>query len=524
MNIYSEFCMIINDTFFKEEYKGGFVSFIVDDNFISKVCDDLHVDTSSLYGSVKSYMRNCFFNDINDIDFMGIFIIQLYAASLRENKDSYTTASYRTHLCSLLSININDLNEWMKYCQDDLWRHLYKWCDNNGFIIKKFKSRPGPWKYVNYILQLSDNTFTYEDMKYFGYNFNQYGLCPNEEISEFDFWRIIDKNLFKGYTRHSELVLNNILVDESICSQIYNYYLKWDGSYIEPKIDNSKSTPSLDKYQLYLSNDLHTIEIRDESLAKILDFDITELPYHNISKFYKQKHKGIILLRKNEFYDDMFEEVRYLDDDEVGIVIIFTNCLQKHFQYEKIKRYSGVLLAKIERNETTEFLYSTKKPFKLVGGLKLSRNIYIYGGPPILKISGKISFWLDGKAYEAKDDQDTYLPNLCIGKHLLKFKGFSPLKFDVVNASYKQTDWKQTYKQWNVQNLAKKIFWNPVTIADSSQVNNILGIDFSRLPLIKNKESSVIKRWIYAHHYTIAKNENNFIIHSIINTNEYGKK
>src|SRR5574344_2893543 len=134
MNIYSEFCMIINDTFFKEEYKGGFVSFIVDDNFISKVCDDLHVDTSSLYGSVKSYMRNCFFNYINDIDFMGIFIIQLYAASLRENKDSYTTASYRTHLCSLLSININDLNEWMKYCQDDLWRHLYKWCDNNGFI------------------------------------------------------------------------------------------------------------------------------------------------------------------------------------------------------------------------------------------------------------------------------------------------------------------------------------------------------------------------------------------------------
>ena len=287
IQLFSKFCQFIDERIFSEDNIGSSVAFVVDKALINEFCKRNGVDEHELMHAVRynlySYSRN-----ITHIK--GILAIQLYAASKRANSGGITVKNYRDRLSQvLLDWDMNDLQRWMEDHQELYWETFYDWCDSHFFFVAKCKRKTGAGRYVQYPIMQSQCVFTEEDLKYIACAFVDYDLLPGEDISETDFWRVLDRYSLISYfkTRHSHEVRDNSRSDEDYKRQIFNYYLRWDGEY---KLGyNSavkrQTAKEADEF-IYLTDDFSKLQFRNSNLKLTKEIDVSKLTYSHISRLY----------------------------------------------------------------------------------------------------------------------------------------------------------------------------------------------------------------------------------------------
>ena len=519
--LFSIFCKFIDERIFSEDNIGSSVAFVVDKSLITEFCKKNDVDERDLMNAVRhslySYSRN-----ISHIK--GILAIQLYAASKRANSGGITVKNYRDRLSQvLLNWDMNDLQRWMEEHQEFYWESFYDWCDSHFFFVAKCKRKTGAGRYVQYPLMQSQCVFTEEDLKYIACAFVDYDLLPGEDLTERDFWRNINRYQLLTYfrTRHSREVRENSRTDEDYMRQIFNYYLRWDGEYKLGYSSTVKTKTAKDKDEfLYLTEDLSKLQFRSSNLELIKDLDTSKLTYDAISRLFSFKHKGLILFKKDDVYDNYWQECRYLEEDEdddedtggeEGIALVFTNHCSHRIKSKShllIKSYKNVSIYRVRHSYSTGDLYTTKRFYSLEGGLKVGRSSYLQGAGPALVVSKKCRFWVDGEPMDSSAKDTIDLSGLEAGRHSIRFPNYKRIEFDIVQHEASHPIWMDVYNKWNIE--MEGAYWD-----STKKETGIVGLDFTYIPQnnISELKGTVLQRWGKMQVFkTMQENETNSVI------------
>ncbi len=515
MAIYSDFCQYIRNSLFSEDLKGEFVSFVIDDEFINDACKVLHTDNSRLYRAVRQFMYGNLSSDLrrDPSSCIGIIVIQLFTAYLRGGDDMGSNG-YRPALADLLSIDQNGLQKWFKGNQDMLWASLYAWCKDNDFRINPVKQSKGPWSYVRYIKSSTENTLNQNDLKSFGYDFYIHGLLPHENMTEVDFWRVIGskEDILDGigHTMRSQRILND--PDSNAISQIYTYYsYRWNGEYKEPEKFHSSRVVQACKFRLFFSKEDERLDIRDENFDRVDQINLQDLIKEKLQPYWHEKHKDMIVFQPNDNYQDYWEETRYIDNSDIGLILIQNYCYRS-FLHEVIATYQNYKLVSIKKSHSTrQFFASEKKPFQLEGGLKIGLRRYLKGGEPTLRIFKDTKFWIDSKLYDEEKPSLYYL-DLSVGKHTIKFMGYNPITVSIEGGKDDDVqEWSPAYKKWYVKSVLDCSTLEPSDTCED--INTFVGMDFQHVqPQTQALTKPILERWIMAHHGKMESGETNPII------------
>lgn len=518
IQLFSKFCQFIDERIFSEDNIGSSVAFVVDKALINEFCKRNGVDEHELMHAVR---YNLYLYSRNITHIKGILAIQLYAASKRANSGGITVKNYRDRLSQvLLDWDMNDLQRWMEDHQELYWETFYDWCDSHFYFVAKCKRKTGAGRYVQYPIMQSQCVFTEEDLKYIACAFVDYDLLPGEDISETDFWRILDRYSLISYfkTRHSHEVRDNSRSDEDYKRQIFNYYLRWDGEY---KLGyNSavkrQTAKEADEF-IYLTDDFSKLQFRNSNLKLTKEIDVSKLTYSHISRLFSFKHKGLILFKKDDIYDNYWQECRYLDENdeedikEEGIALVFTNQCNHRIIYKSellIKRYANISIYRVKYSYSTSDLYAEKRFYSLEGGLKIGRYSYLLGAGPSLVVTRKSRFWIDGKPNDASKDETFDLSGLDTGTHSIRFPNYKRIEFEIVRHDALHPQWLDSYNKWNID--LEGSLWESVNID-----NGIVGLDYTSIPqnIQSGLKGSVLNRWGMMHVFgTIQQNETNNVI------------
>lgn len=516
--MFRAFCKYVDERIFSKENMGSYVALIIDQSFIDDFCKETHVSESTLMCDVR---RNLWKSQHDDLDVKGIIAIQLYAATKRANADGITENNYRDRLASILDWDISTLQQWMIDYQEDIWLSLYHWCDNNYFRITKCRLRTGKGRYVQFPVNQALRVFTEEDLLYIAKCFVDKHLCPGEDISYTDFWKIINKYSIKRYfqTNHSLVVVSKSITDDDYLSQIYNFFLRWDGRYkYREKLIQSKSEK--DNVYAYLTDDLAIIELRNENLKLLQSYQTDTITYSEISSHLNFKRDRLLLFKKDDVYENRWQEVRYIDAGEndyskesgsFGIVVSFKSTLPtalenklKH-RCDVLYENSNIAIYKIYRNTDTDVFFTEKRCYELYGGLKIGRNVYLKGATPILRLHNPKMVWIDGTAIsEVAVDGDYSLNDLTVGRHLIKLPNTKIINIDVVEPSVSVSEWQETYNKWRIG--IKPAIWQ-----NAKFEHGVVGLDFSSVSDTDNiLDESIAKRWakacVFANYHKREKN------------------
>ena len=531
MSTYSEFCKYIKDTFFNDSMKGSYVSLIIDDKFINDACRSLGAKKQTLIESIRDFMYHHLRDNLENDNTLalGIIAIQLYTAYIRG--DEAGNKGYRTALANLLGVyGVEAIKDWMEWNQEQVWNSFYKWCNKNDFQVYHTDSSYGPWRYVRYILDSAKNTLNQRDLKTFGYDFVQHGLTPDEEMSEDDFWRALGGRSELAYcnwhTPRSNNILCSHLNDKSIFTQVYSYfYFHWDGSYTEPYTTRVRRVANLSEYSLYLSTEKNCLDVRDGSFNKIFKIELNKSFDKAIKTYYREKRKGVIVFKPSDDYNNYWEETRYIDNGDEGLALIRNDRYASRYSYLKvIGIYANWKLVEIKRTRlglTNEFFASEEKPFVLEGGLKVDFHQYLKGGEPMIKVIRETKFWIDGEPFDC-DEPNEYILTLDVGKHIIKFLGYSPVAITIVDQKIKTSEWLDSYTKWEVDK--KECFVRPEKLSESNSDESFVGLDFSKLLEVEQVSLPTTTRWIMAHQGKGFDNEPNPIIKQIKKINANGRR
>lgn len=515
-DIFREFCKFVDERIFPEENAGTYVAFVVDQAFIDDFCHTQHIPEAVLMEAVKNQISTSNIDNLYNDDFSfyakGIVAIQLYAASKRANSDGFSEYNYRERLSQvLLGWDMDDLQTWMQNYQEDIWETLYDWCEKHYFQITKCRQRTGTGRYVQYPVRLALQVFTEEDLLYIASLFVEKGLSPDEDLQKEDFWKIVGTHRIKSYlsTPHSKKVLENSVDEEDYCDQIFNYFLRWDGEY---KSSNKVTKTEEEKLFLYANGIISTIELRNSKLVERYSFNLSDNVYSSLFEHYRFKKSGVILLKKDDVYDNYWQEVRNLEGEEEGILISFKGydltCYYKLSDY-LIRETSFVRIYKISLNDDTAEFYTTKRPYEFIGGLKIGRHTYLHGGTPVLKIEHQTMLWIDGKTISTNgDNTHISLSHLSVGMHHIKISGYKKIEIEIAEPSIRRCYWLNEYRKWGLSKNPP--IWEPLK-TDSG----IVGLDFSVIPQNVNRLDAIptTRRWsMFQTFHKSYEGENNIAI------------
>lgn len=497
-DIFNKFCKYVDYIFFSEENVGSYIAFVIEQSFINEFCSSNNISEKELMNSVK---KNIHKKDILSIK--GIIAIQLYAASKRVSIDDVTSKNYRYQLSQVLDWDMNDLQLWMSQNQDKLWEELYKWCDTHYYKITKCYSREGSWRYTQYPVRHAQCVFTEEDLRYIAAYFVEKKLQKDEDIQENDFWKIIRPSEIKSYvvTNHGKEVIKNSLSDDEYKNQIFNYFLRWDGVYKTKKKYESEKTVRTEKerinYLIYMDEDFSQIDVRNSYLSLIKTFFLGEITVNDISKYYPFKRDNIILFKKDDIYDNMWCETRYLGKGEDGVIVyVKGNETKTEFNIRRlenlkfIKENSNVIIYKIDKyTSLVDDFYEKKRPYKLEGGLKIGRNTYLLNAGPFLILEENIKVWLNGNLLENGELKHN-LNNLPEGINRVVIPNYKKIYIEIVNENLPQNkEWNTSYNKWKIEK--KQNLWESGKYEDG-----IVGLDYSNIPQCKENDTKpILRRW-----------------------------
>lgn len=485
------------DTFFADDKRGDVVFPIIDEYFMARFCKVNGCSISDFFGSIQRSYRIYYISASSRIEeILGLIAIQLYAASKMETSDGFSSSNFRDRICAedVLNLNLKEWQQWAVGNQDGIWRKYYQWCDKKSFVIvNKCEPRDGKDRYVQYPKVHASLILNRQDLKSIAYNFVEKGLSPNEDLTEKEFWSLIGKQHEKYY--YSNRATRIINSDRDMANeQIYQYFLLWKGEYLTPFCYGSGTKEKTKKAQYSINlyhgdNDEWFIDImgiENGNLIKEVQLTANQ-SLEFLKPYYTLKQTNVIVFQKDPDYDSLWNETRYVEDYDSEALLL-------EYIGEYGARYSGRhVIASIGRfrivrinPESYGKFYGEKRPYSIVGGLKVNPGTYIVGAPPLLITKKAMIFWIDGKRFDTLDEEETHILHLDIGVHQIKVRGYKAKEICMVDINAEINPWKDN-PRWSLTRH-RPCCWQ---ITDAGDV---IGMDFSHC-VNDTPVESPLKKW-----------------------------
>ena len=523
MKPYKLFSRYVIDTFLTDDKKGEFASLLIDDQFMESAANKIETSRDNLLNNLCLELFNRYNNPDRDADsIVAIVALQLYAASKCEADGEYSANAYNPRLCEIINCDISYLQSWYRDHQEKVWEKFYEWCSNREFVVRKCQSRFYKNRFIQYPIELAKYLLNREDLKYIASVFNKYKLQPFENIFYSDFWNIIDIRFdFRQLNNRIPKVFESVLVDtgnyDIIRSQIYNYYIVWDGEYTDSYEARCKKAKSKELFQIHLSqkNDTYRLDVRKEEGSKITNIQIDSNFCQELSKYYSYKRDGIIIFQRDRDGDlNYWDEIRFIGNkNESGLAVVSNNSQRtKFYGASPVFHFRNIIIYEFKYNDLTKEFYSSEEQiFELIGGLRITRMAYIVGGDPILRIQKDCTYLMNGKTQSIeKGEHHLALPE---GEYSFKFPKSREFKITMLPPSNKSILWSEAFCKWEINKRGKR--WTPTNIEEG-----IVGLNFE--PCSKtNGPQSKLKCWAKMHRKEKLDSENNISLRLLNNLNRY---
>ena len=492
IQVYSNLGRFLKEYYFGKEKAGCEVFPTVDISLIKQFCKKEGINYDIFIQLIQRKSLWEIHWEISELEMLGFIGIQLFAASKMENSDGLSSGNYRDRICSkeILNIDVNDWQTWARTCQDNLWSKYYSWCSIHGFILENKCTRfEGKDRYVQYPKSHSSLTLNREDLKRIANLFVQKRISPTEDLSDKEFWRIIGRYHYENYySNRAKRILdeNRDLANK----QIFQYYLMWDGEYVDPLSNKIRTQET--KYQLflYLNKNNWSVDVYNtESCSIEKNIQLEKLYELDLRRFHTQKHTDYILFRVCQEYDNYWEECRYLTDKSNEGLALFDrrNFYNQYRSKDVVSVFKNYTLVKINYNSYPRF-YSEDRPYSLTGGIKILPNTYILGAPPLLTFFQETPFWIDG--IKQKNQRGIIILHLSEGKHVISIQGYKPIILQIKSVSPTVHSWGDNRK-WLIKRSSRISLWN-----SDSDNGDVIGLDFEHLSNNnKIEDKSVLTRW-----------------------------
>lgn len=475
-NYFFRFCQYVDETIFSDENRGSVVAFVVDQTFIDDFCKKFQTTEKMLLFDTRLYLGR-----INNDPFLikGLIAIQVFAATKRANSDGITEANYRDRLSDLIFEDTNELQSWMSNYQDTYWSIFYRWCDKNNFLIsKKCKPFYGTGRYVQYPLQEALRVFTAEALLNFARAFVENKLTPEDDFSYKTFWEIVSWPSLASYldTSNARRIYFDPTLKEDAKNQIYNYFLRWDGEYRLKNNSSRRDKVTSSGNHLYLSADMKVFDIRDSDDRLLSSYPVTTAQYRiltNPKNHIPTRRSGIFIFREDPYYG-IWKEVRFLEEDEEGIAIIFPSDSTMSFAFKDrpvLFSTSKLRAYKISLKTGPSIYFTEKRTCYLEGGLKAGSDKFILGAAPYLVNEENITVRIDHKVLDDHSSRVS-LNYLSEGSHIITIPGKKSIHFELVNPIIQPPEWNSKNKTWELGK--NNNIWRT-----SKESDGISGMDFS---------------------------------------------
>lgn len=509
-NIFYQFCEYVNETIFKANI-GSKVSFIIDQSYILSFCEKYDIEENILLNEARKKMYRHGIHNVPILHIMGVVAIQVYAATKRADDYLKTKANYRDRLAELIAWDTAALQSWMQEYQDSYWKQLYAWCDKHHYDIAKSYPYYGKGRFVQYPIQQAERVFTNDELLYIAYAFVENKLYPDDNITFNEFWKIINWHSLYSYIRsshssHAENLYRTSEYYDDAKSQIFNYFLRWNGDYKHfSKISNIRQ----DDLYIYMNDELDSVDVRNEKLELVRKFPLSSFNHQTYicnKDLFPIRRNELILFKRDDTYENYWQETRYLEGEEDGLVIIFTDISSRWKLFpnsDLVKVLDNVRIYIVRKNIWTQDLYQESRIYRLEGGLKVGRRSYIHGGAPIFYIDEKCIFWIDDKLCSAPTGRYT-LNHLSVGYHKIRVVGYKDIEIEIIDSLLNSVQWSDDNNQWWIEK--KNAEWRPMKIS-----NGIIGMNMKNICQLKHLNSNKIptlSAWARTHNNIETDNQN----------------
>lgn len=508
---YSTLGRFVIESFFADDKRGDVVFPIIDEYFMGQFCKINDCSIKDFFCSVQKSYRLYYISASSRIEeILGLIAIQLYAASKMETSGGYSSSNFRNRICAddVLGIDVNnDWQRWVEENQEDIWERYYEWCNHNSFIIlNKCYRRTGKDRYVQYPKVHASLILNRQDLKSIAYNFVEKGLCPNEDLTEKEFWSIIGKYHEKFY--YSNRATRIINSDRDMANeQIYQYFLLWRGEYLTPGYYDSGSVEKTKKAKYYINlfhgnNEEWFIDIMDiENGSLIKEIQLTQnLSIDFLKPYYTFKRNNVIVFQKDSDYACLWNETRYVENyDSEALLLEYIGLSGARYSGKHVIASIGKFRIVRITPESYGKLYGEKRPYSIVGGFKVNPSTYMVGAPPLLITKKAMTFWIDGERFETRDEEETHILHLDEGIHQIKIRGYKAKEICMVDIDTEILPWSGN-PRWSL-NRHQPCCWQ---ITDAGDVT---GMDFSHC-IDDTPTENPLKKWCKA--ILFSTSDNNF--------------
>lgn len=501
MNYNKLFAEYVVETFLTNDKKGEFAALVIDEQFIGNAAAKFNITHDELVESLRKYAYYRYYSTNTDFSVViATIALQLYAASKCETDEDYSANAYNPRLCEILRWDVSYLQSWYRDNQTSIWQEFYKWCRNHNFQVQECLPREYRNKYIQYPLELAKYLLNRDDLKYIASVFKKYRLEPEEDIFYSDFWKIIDVNFdFRRLNNHISKVFDAVHQDTNnydiVKSQIYNYYLTWNGEYVDFEDLRTQRTKSKNSYTLHLSDKdgAYRIDIRKNDGSKSASFQIDVNLLQDLKGYYSFKREGIIVFQRDYNGDfNYWDETRLIEDkDSIGIAVVFNNSQRiKFYGSNVLFQCRDISVYEIKYNHLmSEFYSDGEKSYTLLGGLRVARNTYLVGGDPIWRICKDCDCLINGNTFSIEKGER--ILGLEEGEHIIKFPKSRDIKITITSPHKRSDEWMDKRCKWEVDR--QRDLWRP-----SETDSGVIGLNFECYSKT-NTQRSPLKKWIKLH-------------------------
>lgn len=397
---------------------------------------------------------------IDDIpQYFGLIAIQCFAASQRQAdaENDIGENEYQVRLRNLLGIE-----------NDTILQQLYRGQDNQNPIQEQIWFAAKDFLQVKFGLELnipnrnayagryvqypkSQSLLTKEDLKRFTFFFSEQ-FQVDEDISFDYFQKQCKDNIQNLVLRQRTINLLNDTQKQKLCyQQIFNYFSHWEGQvYI---FERNINQPQVRQNQDVVTSRLMLLFDDNEPKFYLDSNEIALKNLFNIDK-YKYFEKGILLFSEHEYYKTEYENIRVLEENKVGYIIL--NSVQKPNEYvflnqnnfEKIDLGNSIFLYKVNSNNVPLGANFKVNPAKLKGGIRVNRKrTYLLGFPPTIECNEAFSIMFEHKRLE----NDFFSK---VGVYKVRVNGYKDIEVEVKAPQIKKEIITPKNKGWDIQNLS----------------------------------------------------------------------
>lgn len=523
MNCNKLFAEYVIETFLTNDKKGEFAALVIDEQFIESTASKLNITPNELVESLRKHAYYRYYSTNTDFSVtIAAIALQLYAASKRQTDDEYSAEAYNPRLCEILRCDISYLQSWYRDNQTSIWQEFYKWCRNHNFQVQECLPRENKNKYIQYPLELARYLLNRDDLKYIASIFKKYRLEPYEDIFYSDFWKILDIRFdFRRLNSHIPKVFDAVYQDTNnydiVKSQIYNYYLTWNGDNIDFESLRTQRAKSKDSYNLHLSDKdgTYRIDVRKDDDSKVAGFQLDLNLIQDLEGYYSFRREGIIIFQRDYNGDlNYWDETRFIEDkDSIGMAVVFNNSQRiKFYGSNVLFRYRDIAVYEIRYNHLmSEFYSDGEKSYTLLGGLRVSRNTYLVGGDPIWRVLKDCDCLIDGNTHSI--EKGDHIFDLEEGDHIIKFPKSRNIKITITPTRKRTDEWINKRCKWEVDR--KHDLWR------SSETDfGIVGLNFECYSKTNN-QCSPLQNWMKLHQNVSIKPTRNIALKLLKNINKY---